>query len=129
ASWARLARGAAGPGGGQHRRDDALVAGAAAQVGRDEFTYLRLVGFGPVAGPPPVAGPRRVVGPRRMVGWRSVLRCPGRLFAPGRPGRRPAGCASRLPEASFGKICLCQHQEPWRAEPALQRVVVAECLL
>src|SRR5437763_3852375 len=99
------ARGVPGPGGGQHRRDDALVSGAAAQVGRDEFTYLRLVGFGSVAGPRPAAGRR------------SVLRRPGRLFAPGRPGRRLAGCVSRLAEASFGKICLRQHQEAWRAEP------------
>src|SRR5215469_16536522 len=74
-------RGVPGPGGGQHRRDDALVSGAAAQVGRDEFTYLRLAGLGPVAGPRPVASLRPVVGRR------SALRCVGRWLAPARPGR------------------------------------------
>src|SRR5215472_4909822 len=117
------ARGVPGPGGGQHRRHGALVSGAAAQVGRDEFTYLRLVGLGPSAGSRPIAGSRPVPG------WRSVLRCPGRLFAPGRPGRRLTPREPRPHEASFGKICLCQHQEAWRAESALQRVVVAERLL
>src|SRR5262249_45698982 len=106
------ARGVPGPGGGQHRRDNAPVSGAGAQVGRDEFTYLRLAGFGSVVGPRPVANLRPVAG------LRSVLRCPGGRFAPGRPGRRLAGRVSWLHEASFGKICLCQHQEAWRAEPA-----------
>src|SRR5215468_1918829 len=87
------ARVAARPGGGQHRRNDALVPGAAAEVGRDEFPDLRL----------------------------------GRLLI--RPGRWPAGRCGGWHEASFGKICLGQHQEAWRAKPALQRVLVAECLL
>src|SRR5215472_7441865 len=90
------ARGMPGPGGGQHRRDDALVSGAAAQVGRDEFTYLRLAGLGAVARPSPIAGSRPVAGRR------CVLRCPGRLFAPGRSGRRLAGREDGLHEASFG---------------------------
>src|SRR5262249_42882426 len=90
-SW--LARGAAGPGGGQHRRDDALVAGAPAKVGRDELPDLRL----------------------------------GRLLT--RPGRRLAVWGGGRHEASFGKKCLGKHQEAGRAKPALQRVMVAECLL
>src|SRR5690242_13180076 len=72
-----------GPGGGQDRLDDALVAGAPAQVRRDELAGLLLV--------------------------QAIL--------------------IRAGLAALGQVGLGQHEESWRAEPALQGVMVAERLL
>ena len=52
-------RRAARPGGRQHGLDDALVAGAPAQVGRDQLADLLLVGLGGVRAAGPAARPGR----------------------------------------------------------------------